>query len=122
MLKLLYVDDDDAIRELVTYCLALDSDIDVTTVGSGAEALQVIGTAHFEVVLLDVMMPEMDGPGVLAAMRERGMEQLPPVIFVTARALPEERQRLMDLGAAGVIIKPFDPISFASDVRRILAA
>lgn len=122
MLKLLYVDDDDAIRELVTYCLALDPDIEVTTVGSGAEALQVLGAAAFEVVLLDVMMPELDGPGVLAAMRQRVTDKIPPVIFVTARALPEERQRLLDLGAAGVIIKPFDPMTFASDVRRILAA
>ena len=122
MLKLLYVDDDDDIRELVTYCLALDPDIEVTTVGSGAEALQAMGKTVFDVVLLDVMMPELDGPGVLAAMRQRAMEEPPPVIFVTARALPEERQRLLELGAAGVIIKPFDPMSFASDVRGILAA
>ncbi len=122
MLKLLYVDDDDDIRELVTYCLALDPDIEVTTVGSGAEALQAMGKTVFDVVLLDVMMPELDGPGVLAAMRHRAMEEPPPVIFVTARALPEERQRLLELGAAGVIIKPFDPMSFASDVRGFLAA
>ncbi len=121
MLKLLYVDDDDDIRELATYSLALDPDIEVTIAASGADALQVIGKTRFDAVLLDVMMPEMDGPGVLAAMRQRFTDKTPPVIFVTARALPEELQRLRNLGAAGVITKPFDPISFASDVREILA-
>ena len=120
MLKLLYVDDDDDLRELASHCLALDPDIEANTAGSGAEALRLVAKTPFDGVLLDVMMPEMDGPGVLAAMRQRATGA-PPVIFVTARALPAERQRLLDLGAAGVIIKPFDPMSFAADVRKILA-
>ena len=122
MLNLLYVDDDEDLRELVGFALRLDADIAVTVVPSGAEALALLDAgAAFDVVLLDVMMPDMDGPGVLAGMRQRPPWASTPVIFVTARALPEEIQRLRDLGAAEVITKPFDPISIAADVRGELA-
>jgi DNA-binding response OmpR family regulator len=72
------------------------------------------------VVLLDVMMPVMDGPGVLKALRETGV--VTPVVFITARAQSHERSRLMDLGALGVISKPFDPMSLAKDLCAVLAA
>ena len=81
MLKLLYVDDDDDIRELATFSLALDPHIEVTIAASGADALQVIGKTRFDAVLLDVMMPEMDGPGVLAAMRQRFTDKTPVFEF-----------------------------------------
>jgi len=122
MLRLLYVDDDDDLAELAMFALGLDPDIEVTTAGSGALALEQLGASPTDVVLLDVMMPGMDGPAVLAALRGRSALADLPVIFVTARVLPEERQRLLALGAAGVITKPFDPMTFAMDVRKILAA
>jgi DNA-binding response OmpR family regulator len=73
-----------------------------------------------DVVLLDVMMPGMDGPGVLKALRELGAAT--PVVFITARAQSHERSRLIDLGALGVITKPFDPMSLAKDLRAVLAS
>jgi DNA-binding response OmpR family regulator len=118
--NVLYVDDEGDLRELAHLSLELDPEMRVTTAASGAAALEHLRQAAVDVVLLDVMMPKMDGPSVLATLRaEIGMN--PPVIFVTARALPDERRRLLDLGALDVIIKPFDPTALARDVRAALA-
>jgi two-component system, OmpR family, response regulator len=120
-LKVLYVDDEPDIREVAALSLQLDPLIEVRPAASGAEALQVFARGDWtpDVVLLDVMMPGMDGPGVLGALRETGVET--PVVFITARAQSHERGRLMDLGALGVISKPFDPMSLAKDLRAVLA-
>ena len=121
-LKVLYVDDEPDIREVATLSLQLDREIEVRAAESGAEAIAVFAKGDWtpDVVLLDVMMPVMDGPGVLKALRE--MAAATPVIFITARAQTHERGRLMDLGALGVITKPFDPMSLAKDLRAVLAA
>ncbi|PTT72083.1 hypothetical protein DBR41_29920, partial [Pseudomonas sp. HMWF010] len=100
--------------------LELDPEIRVTTADSGPAALEHLARAAVDVVLLDVMMPKMDGPAVLAALREE-IGANTPVIFVTARAWPDERRRLLDLGALKVIAKPFDPTVLAQDVRAALA-
>jgi two-component system OmpR family response regulator len=120
-LKVLYVDDEPDIREVAALSLQLDPLIEVRPAASGAEALKVFASGDWtpDVVLLDVMMPGMDGPGVLSALRETGVET--PVVFITARAQSHERGRLMDLGALGVISKPFDPMSLAKDLRAVLA-
>ncbi len=121
-LKVLYVDDDAVIRELAQISLELDAGFAVRTAASGAEALACLNEFQPGVVLLDVMMPKMDGPEVLEVLRATPQYAATPVIFVTARAFPEERDRLLTLGATGVITKPFDPMSFAKHVRSILAA
>ena len=120
-LKVLYVDDEPDIREVATLSLQLDPRIEVRAAGSGDEALEVFARGDWtpDVVLLDVMMPVMDGPGVLKALRETGAAT--PVVFITARAQSHERGRLMDLGALGVISKPFDPMSLAKDLCAVLA-
>lgn len=122
-LKLLYVDDEADIREVATFSLELDPGIEVRAVGGGAEAFALLDTDAWrpDVVLLDVMMPDMDGPEVLSRLRQRGDLDGAPVIFITARAQAEERARLIGFGAADVITKPFDPMSLAQDVRAILA-
>jgi CheY-like chemotaxis protein len=123
-LKVLYVDDEPDIREVASLSLQLDPDIEVLAAESGAEALEVIVRGHWrpDVVLLDVMMPAMDGPGVLKALRALPAGAATPVVFITARAQSHERRRLMDLGALGVITKPFDPMSLAKTLRAVLAA
>lgn len=119
-MNVLYVDDEGDLRELAQFSLELDPEMRVTTAASGAAALEHLRKTAVDVVLLDVMMPKMDGPAVLATLRaESGAS--PPVIFVTARALPDERRRLLDLGALDVITKPFDPMVLAKDVREALA-
>jgi CheY-like chemotaxis protein len=118
--KILYVDDEADLRELAQFSLEIDPDIEVTTASSGADALEFLRTNAVDVVLLDVMMPKMDGPTVLATLQANESPKA-PVIFVTARALPDERRRLLDLGAIDVITKPFDPMLLASNVRAMLA-
>lgn len=122
-LKLLYVDDEADIREVATFSLELDPGIEVRSAGGGAEAFALLDGDPWrpDVVLLDVMMPDMDGPEVLSRLRQRGDLDGAPVIFITARAQAEERARLLGFGAADVITKPFDPMSLAQDVRAILA-
>lgn len=122
-LKLLYVDDEADIREVATFSLELDPGIEVRSAGGGPEAFAMLDSDAWrpDVVLLDVMMPDMDGPAVLAKLRERGDVDGAPVIFITARAQAEERARLLGFGAADVITKPFDPMTLAQDVRAILS-
>lgn len=118
-MEILYADDDQDIRDLVTFSFELDTGSRVQTVSSGDEALEALQTSRYDIVLLDVMMPDLDGPGVLARMRD-GLAPETPVIFVTARALPEERRRFLSLGATEIITKPFDPLTLAADVRSVL--
>lgn len=120
MLRLLYVDDDPDLRDLAQFALEMDPDIQVATAASGADALSVCDAAVPDAILLDVMMPGMDGPQVLEALRRCDGTATVPVIFVTARVLPDEQRRLVDLGAVGVITKPFDPMTLAADIRKAL--
>ena len=121
-LNLMHVDDEPDIREVTAFALELDPDIVVASYASGAEALaELEGGVRPDVVLLDVMMPLLDGPGVLARLRGlEGLEQA-PVIFMTARVQSDEVERLKRLGAIGVIVKPFDPMTLARQVRDLLA-
>ncbi|NBB16855.1 response regulator [Caulobacter sp. SLTY] len=119
-MNVLYVDDEADLRELAQFSLELDPDMRVVTAASGAAALEHLRQAPVDVVLLDVMMPKMDGPTVLTTLRAE-IGGAPPVIFVTARALPDERRRLREMGALDVITKPFDPMTLAKTVRTALA-
>lgn len=122
-LHLLHVDDEDDIREVAAYALEIDPAIRLASASSGAEALAKLGAGlRPDVILLDVMMPGMDGPSTLERLREIDGLQTTPVIFMTARVQAEERDRYATLGAIGVINKPFDPMALAEDVRALLAA
>ena len=123
-LRVLYVDDEPDIREVATMSLGLDPEIEVRDVSSGSDALTTLENREFapDIVLLDVMMPGMDGPTTLKKLREIPEGESLPVIFMTARAQTFERNRLLELGAIGVIPKPFDPMTLASQLRAILAA
>ena len=115
--RILYVDDEDDIREVALMALELDPLLDVRTCGSGDEALAVARGWVPELVLLDVMMPRMYGPATLAKLREDPRLLQVPIVFITARTQAAERQRLLALGAAGLIPKPFDPMTLAASVR-----
>lgn len=120
-LAILHVDDEPDIREVAAFSLELDPQIELTTAESGEVALELLeGGLRPDVILLDVMMPRLDGPGTLARLRVLpGLEQT-PVIFITARVQSGERDRYLELGAVGVITKPFDPMTLAGQVRDIL--
>ena len=122
-LTILHVDDEDDIREVAAFALELDPAIALTSASSGEAALAALdGGLRPDVVLLDVMMPHLDGPGTLARIRQRPAHHATPVIFMTARAQPGEVDHYRALGALDVITKPFDPMTLAADVRAVLAA
>ena len=121
-LHVLHVDDEPDIREVAAMSLDLDPDMSLTSASSGAEALALLeGGLQPDVILLDVMMPVLDGPGTLARLRRLPGHERTPVIFMTARAQSSELGRYIELGAVGVIVKPFDPMSLAASVRDTLA-
>ena len=120
MTRILYVDDEPDIREIAELSLSLDPDFDVRTAGSGREALALAAAWRPDLIRLDVMKPEMDGPAVLARLREDAVTATIPVGFVTARAQKSEMQNFATLDAVGVIAKPFDPVSLAAQVRDLL--
>jgi CheY-like chemotaxis protein len=118
--RLLHVEDEPDIREVVQISLALDPGIILMSCASGADALVTAADWGPDVVLMDVMMPEMDGPETLAHLRKDTRTANIPVVFMTARAQSREVERFLALGAAGVIAKPFDPMTLAAAVRVYL--
>jgi CheY-like chemotaxis protein len=115
--RILYVDDEDDIREVAVFALELDPQLEVRSARSGMEALEVITSWRPDLILLDVMMPGMDGPEMLARMRAGPEPADLPVVFITARTQAHEVERFLALGAAGVIAKPFDPMTLAATAR-----
>jgi two-component system OmpR family response regulator len=117
--KLLYVDDDADIREIVEMSLGLDGRVRVSSSAGGEPALATMRSEQPDLVVLDVMMPGMDGPTILRHMRSDPQLQHIPVIFMTAKANPQEVARFRGLSAIGVIAKPFDPMTLGDQVRAL---
>lgn len=117
--RVLYVDDEPDIREVVELSLGLNVDLEVHTCGSGETALQLAHDLRPDMILLDVMMPGLDGPTTLRKLREMPDTAHVPVVFMTAKAMPQEIERFLALGAVAVIPKPFDPLSLADQVANI---
>lgn len=121
-LTILHVDDEADIREVTALSLELDPDMAVQSAVSGQDALDVLGGGYRpDVILLDVMMPDLDGPGTLERLRQLPGCETTPVIFMTARTRKEERDAYIALGAVSVITKPFDPMTLGAHVRDVLA-
>jgi CheY-like chemotaxis protein len=116
-LRVLHVDDEPDIREVVEFSLGLDSDLVIRSCASGQEALVVAQDWAPDIVLLDVMMPGMDGAATLARLRENPRTADIRVVFMTARAQSRELDLFLSLGAVGVIPKPFDPMTLAASLR-----
>lgn len=120
-LKILYVDDEDDIREIAVMALEFDPGLTVRSCASGSDALATVADWLPDLILLDVMMPDMDGPETLTRLQQAPETAAVPVVFTTARTQPEDIDRFMNLGAAGVISKPFDPMTLAEQARDLLA-
>jgi len=116
---ILYVDDDPDIREIVQIALGLTQSVTVHTAQSGEQALTLARALRPDLVLLDVMMPGLDGPGTLGRMRADPVTAPIPVIFMTAKAMPKEVELFQEMGAAGVIAKPFDPLQLSTQVASL---
>lgn len=119
--KLLLVDDDPNIRRIAQISLQKLGPWTVEMAASGREALTMLQSSSPDVVILDVMMPEMDGPTTLAAVREKLPQFKGPIIFMTAKVMANEVNEYIEKGAAGVICKPFNPKDLAGQVREICA-
>jgi CheY-like chemotaxis protein len=115
--RILHIEDDSDISEIVAISLSLDPGLEVRACSSGMEGLAVAAKDAPDLILLDVMMPCMDGPTTLAHLRENPRTAAIPVVFITARAQSREIEQFKSLGAAGVIAKPFDPMTLAALVR-----
>ena len=120
--RVLLVDDEPDLRKLAQFSLQVAGKWAVTAVGSGAEAVAAALRERFDVVLLDVQMPGLDGPATLRALRAEPSLSGLPVIFLTATAQEDDQARLLALGALGVILKPFDPFGLAGQVTRLVGA
>src|SRR4051812_11834172 len=108
--RILCVEDEDDIREVATLALEAVGGVKVLTCGSGEEALSKAKGFAPDLIVLDVMMPGMDGPATLRALRADEDLSRTPVIFMTAKVQPHETAELLALGVLGVVAKPFDPM------------
>ena len=120
-LKVLLVDDDDDIRSIGELALVEVGGMTTVLASSGPLALEVAARELPDVVLLDVMMPGMDGLATFRRLREQPATAAIPVVFVTAKVQRHEVQRYLELGAIGVIGKPFDPMTLPDELRAIMA-
>ena len=119
-MKVLIIDDDADIRSIARLSLSRLGGMEVVEAASGAEGVRKAQDEKPDVILLDMMMPAMDGSATLAALRSQPATATTPVIFLTAKAMRAEVERLTALGAAGVLIKPFDPRTLPGDVRALV--
>jgi CheY-like chemotaxis protein len=118
--KILLVDDDDDIREVAQLSLELTAGWDVASAASGEEGLRAASASPPDAILLDVMMPGMDGPTTLRALRADPRTSGIPVVLLTAKVQAADRRRLETLGADGLLAKPFDPTALADQVSDVL--
>ena len=117
--RILFVEDDPDIQTVAKMALETLGGFTVLACSSGVEALDELHTFAPDLVLLDVMMPGMDGPSTLIALRRLPAGRDLPVVFMTAKAQSQEVARYRALGAAEVIAKPFDPLDLSNRVRAI---
>jgi CheY-like chemotaxis protein len=119
-IRLLCADDEDDIRTILRVALSLDGELDVHFVRSGAEALAQAKEGGFDAIVLDGMMPDLDGYETCRRLKADPTTAQIPVVFLTAKSQSEETRRALSLGAIACLTKPFDPMTIAGDLRRAL--
>lgn len=118
--RILYIDDEECIREIAHFLLAREPDFDVRHCASGLMGLVESANWHPDIILLDVVMTELDGPRTLQIFKAIQDTADVPIVFLTARFEPEDLDEYRSIGAAGVIKKPFVPTKFAAQVRSFV--
>jgi len=118
--RVLVVDDDDAIREIAQASLEMVAGWEVTVASSGPDALDLAVADPPDAILLDVMMPSMDGPTTFAGLQADARTRHIQVVLLTAKVQPAERRRWEQLGVAGVLAKPFDPLTLPRQIADLL--
>ncbi len=120
--KILYAEDEPDIQAVAKMALENIGGFEVILCNSGIEALDVAPETTPDLILLDVMMPGLDGPETLKRLREIDSLKETPVIFLTAKAMPSEVDRFISAGTIDVIAKPFDPMSISDQIKAIWEA
>ncbi len=121
-MSVLYVEDNPDIQMIGCMALSEIGGLSVHPCSSAKEALAAAATFTPDLLLLDVIMPGMNGPALLQELRKRPALSQVPAVFMTARVQPDEVEQYFQLGAVKVVSKPFDPLSLADDLRRVVAA
>ncbi len=115
--RILYVDDDPSICELVELAFEISGDVELCVCHSGEEALEQIENFDAQLVVIDVNMPNMDGPATVISLGQKGFRI--PVVFATAETSPEIHRQLRSLGSLDILVKPFDPLNLGQRLRDI---
>jgi CheY-like chemotaxis protein len=117
--RILLIDDEDDIREVAALAFETFGDYEILTASGGWAGVQQAHESRPDVILLDVMMPGLDGPSTFAELQQSESTRDIPVIFLTAKVQPADRRTLVALGAKGIIAKPFDPLQLPEAVAEI---
>lgn len=117
--QILYAEDESDIREIAQISLEEIGQFTVTYCTDGRDALEKARTLIPDLILLDVMMPDLDGPSTLQALRKLAHYETIPAIFMTAKIQPDEIAKYKEMGAIDVITKPFDPMTLADKLQMI---
>ena len=120
--RILLVEDDPDIQQVAQMSLEAVGGFSVLACSRGAHAVEQAPEFAPDLILLDVMMPEMDGPTTLSKLRELEVTAKTTVVFMTAKVQATDRERYLSLGAVDVIAKPFDPMALSDRLREIWAA
>lgn len=118
--RILIIDDEDDIREVAAMSLETMAGWEVVMADSGAEGLSRAAICQPDAILLDVMMPGMDGPTTFQELRRNPATAGIPVLFLTAKVQASDRRRFSDLGIHAVLVKPFDPLTLSTEVATVL--
>lgn len=117
---ILVIDDEDDIREVTAMSLETVAGWQVSSAASGQAGIDLAKQVLPDAILLDVMMPEQDGPATLRLLRDNQITERIPVIFLSAKVQSIEQERLQAIGAAGLLAKPFNPLTLANAISEIL--
>jgi CheY-like chemotaxis protein len=119
-MRLLCADDEEDIRTILELALSLDPELQVELVDSGEAALARARTGHFDAILLDGMMPGLDGYETCRRLKADPATAHVPVVFLTAKTQRREVEQALTLGAVACLVKPFDPMTLAAELRGAL--
>jgi len=118
--KILIIDDEDDIREVAALSLESVAGWEVVMASSGAQGVARAAEHHPDAILLDVMMPGMDGPATFRELRKNPATAMIPVLLLTAKVQGTDQRRFADLGVEAILFKPFDPMTLSSQIASAL--
>ena len=120
MRRVLIIDDEDDIREVAALSLEATAGWEILTARSGVEGMKVAAAERPDAILMDVMMPGVDGPTTFRHMQQDPLISDIPVLFLTAKVQGVDQRRFAGLGVAAVLFKPFDPLTLAQQICDVL--